>query len=140
MNEAGVHHISHGPLALPTPAHRPGVSCPESASSGEKNLTPCPETANVSPGEIIPIQTQGSCSGFDQKLKTRCSFVVMLLAHLQDLPGAGNGVAPGAAPRSCTLLGCGEREVPPERSTQAAAADGEDLLEGPGWLGFGLAS
>lgn len=67
MNAAVAQRISRGPLALPTPAHHPGVPCPEPAPTGEKNLTPCPETAGVSPRETIPVQTQGRCSGFDQK-------------------------------------------------------------------------
>ena len=70
-------------------------------------------------------------------LKTWCSFDLRLLTHLWDFSGAGSGVSPGAAPRPCTWLGCRDREVPPESSIQAAAAVGEDSVQGPGWPGHG---
>lgn len=56
-------------------------------------------------------------------LKTWCSFDLRLLTHLQDLPGEKSFQR---------LLGCGDREVLPESSIQAAATV---LLQGPWWPG-----
>lgn len=75
-------------------------------------------------------------------LKTWLSFDLRLLTHLQDLPGARSGVAPGAAPCSCRavgterfLLGAASRQQLLMERTRCRAQDGLDMP-----LGFGLAS